>query len=123
MKILLIIGILFAVGIVVFLLLRKPSPVDKSLATYTGRVEDYRGSKKLIVAFTASWASVWKLTAAELKKLDFSRFDLCVLDDALDHPEIKRHGIDFLPTVALVEGGQLTKRVQNMTSIEQIKDW
>jgi preprotein translocase subunit SecG len=123
MKLLLIIGILFAIGIVVFLHLRKPKPVDKSAATYTGEIEAYRGNKKLIVVFTASWASVWKLTAVELRKLDFTRFDLCILDDAVDRPEIKRHGITFLPTVALVEAGQLTKRVQNMTSIEQIKDW
>ncbi|MEI7730764.1 MAG: hypothetical protein WCO56_14420 [Verrucomicrobiota bacterium] len=122
-KKLLIIGILFAVGIVVFLLFRKPKLVDKSAATYTGRIEDYRGNKRLIVVFTASWASVWKLTEETLKSLDFTRFDLCILDDAVDRQEIRRHGITLLPTVALVEAGHLTKRIQNMTSIEQLKDW
>lgn len=123
MRILLIIGILLAVGIVVLRLLLKPKPVDKSAATYTGRIEDYRGNKKLVVVFTASWASVWNLTAVELRKLDFARFDLCILDDAIDRSEIKRHGITLLPTVALLEAGQFTKRVQNLTSIAQIKDW
>lgn len=122
---LIIVGILAFSVLVALLLLRKPSVVNKSLATYTGKIEDYRGGKKLLVAFTASWASVSKITLEELKKLDLSRFDLCILDDddAVDQPEIKRLGIDFLPTIALVEDGKLTKRVQNMMSIEQIKDW
>jgi hypothetical protein len=123
MKIPIIIGVLCAIGVVVFFLNRKPTLVDKSLATYSGKLEDYRGGKKLIVVFTAAWASTWKLTEAELKKLDISQYDLCIFDDAVDRSEIRRYKIDFLPTVTLVENGTITKRVQNMTSIEQIKDW
>lgn len=121
--ILIFIGLLLAGGIILSLVFRKPTRVDKSLATYRGKLEDYQGDKRLIVAFTASWASVWKLSAEELKKLDFSRFDLCILDEAVDRAELKRHGIDFLPTIALIEEGRITKRVQNMTNIDQIKHW
>ena len=124
MKILLIIpGVLVLLVILFYLFIRKPKPVDKSLATYAGRIEDYQGDKKLIVVFTASWASVWKVTVEALRKLDFARFDLHILDDATDRPEIKRHGITLLPTVALVENGRMTKSIPNMTSIDQIKDW
>ena len=105
------------------LLTRKSKPVDTSLATYTGRIEDYRGDKKLVVVFTASWASVWKVTVEELRKLDFARFDLRIIDESTEHPEIKRHGITLLPTVALVENGRITKSIPNLTRINQIKDW
>ena len=124
MKILVItLGILVLLAFLVFLFTRKPKAVDKSLATYTGKIEDYRGDKKLVVVFTASWASVWKVTVEELRKLDFARFDLRIIDDSTDRPEIKRHGITLLPTVALVESGRVTKTIPNLTSIDQIKDW
>ena len=97
--------------------------VDKSLATYGCEIAEYRGGKKLVVAFTASWASFWKLTEHELAKLDKTRFDLCILDEATDRDQIRKFGIDFLPTVALVEDGKLTKRIQNLASIDQLKDW
>ena len=116
-------GILVLLALLAFLLTRKPKPVDKSLATYTGRIEDYRGDKKLVVVFTASWASVWKVTVEELRKLDFSRFDLRIVDDWTERPEIKRHGITLLPTVALFERGRITKSIPNLMSIDQIKDW
>jgi hypothetical protein len=101
----------------------KSGPVDKSMATYRGPIAEYRGSKRLVAAFTASWAPVWAVTHEELKKLDRERFDLMILDDAVDRSEIRRYGVDFLPTIALVEGGRITQRVQNLTSIDQIKDW
>ena len=124
MKILLIaFGVLALLAFLALLLTRKPKPVDTSLATYTGRIEDYRGDKKLVVVFTASWASVWKVTVEELRKLDFARFDLRIIDESTEHPEIKRHGITLLPTVALVENGRITKSIPNLTRINQIKDW
>jgi hypothetical protein len=123
MKFFIIIGLFFAILIVVFIIQRKPKLVDKSLATYVGKPEDYHGEKKLIVAFTAAWTGVWKLTEGELKKLDYSRYDLCILDTSVERSEIQRYKIDFFPTVALFENGTITKRVQNMTSIDQIKDW
>ncbi len=124
MKILLIaFGVLALLAFLALLLTRKSKPVDTSLATYTGRIEDYRGDKKLVVVFTASWASVWKVTVEELRKLDFARFDLRIIDESTEHPEIKRHGITFLPTVALVENGRITKSIPNLTRINQIKDW
>jgi hypothetical protein len=93
------------------------------MATYRGPISEYAGSKKLVVAFTASWASAWMLSGEELKKIDRERFDLVILDDAVDHAEIQTFGVDFLPTVALIEGGRITRRVQNLTSIDQIRDW
>ena len=63
-----VVGVLFLLVIVGFFLTRKPRPVDHSLATYTGKIEDYRGKKKLLVVFTASWASVWKVTAGGASK-------------------------------------------------------
>ena len=124
MKILLIaFGVLALLAFLALLLTRKSKPVDTSLATYTGRIEDYRGDKKLVVVFTASWASVWKVTVEELRKLDFARFDLRIIDESTEHPEIKRHGITLLPTVALVENGRITKSIPNLTCINQIKDW
>ncbi len=122
-KIILAIAVLCVVSMVLFLVLRKPKPVDKSFATYTGAVGDYRGGKKLVVAFTASWAGVWAVSAPELRKLDTQKFDLCILDATVDRDEVRRFGITFLPTIALVEDGKITKRVQNLTSIEQLKDW
>lgn len=97
--------------------------VDKSLATYSGEVTGYRGGKKLVVAFTASWASSWKLTEGELAKLDKTRFDLCIIDEATDREQIRKFGVDLLPTVALVEDGKIAKRVQNLVSIDQLKAW
>ena len=124
MKILIItLGDVVVLAFLVFLFTRKAKPVDKSLATYTGTIEGYRGDKKLVVVFTASWASVWKVTSEELRKLDFARFDLRIIDDSTDRPEIKRHGIILLPTVALVENGRITKSIPNLASIDQIKDW
>ena len=124
MKILLIaFGVLALLAFLAVLLTRKSKPVDTSLATYTGRIEDYRGDKKLVVVFTASWASVWKVTVEELRKLDFARFDLRIIDESTEHPEIKRHGITLLPTVALVENGRITKSIPNLSRINQIKDW
>jgi hypothetical protein len=124
MKILIIaLGFLVLLAFLVFLFTKKSKPVDKSLSTYSGRIEDYRGDKKLVVVFTASWASVWKVTVEELRKLDFARFDLCIIDDSTNLAEIKRHGITLLPTVALVESGRITKSIPNLTSIDQIKDW
>ncbi|MHC4716696.1 MAG: YbbN family protein [Planctomycetota bacterium] len=84
---------------------------------------DYPGEKKLIVAFTASWASVWPLTEQELRKLDRTKFDLCILDPATDQDQIRSFGVSFFPTVALIEDGKITKRVQNLTSIGQLRDW
>lgn len=121
-----VLGIVLAVAVlaaVVFFALRKPAPVDRSAATYTGPIGDYKGGKRLIIVFTASWASFWKLTAEEIKKIDRERFDVAILDQATDQAQIRQFGITFLPTVALFENGQLTKRVQNLTSIDQIKDW
>jgi hypothetical protein len=124
MKILIItLGVLILLGFLIFRFVRKPKPVDKSLATYAGKIKDYRGDKKLVVVFTASWASVWKVTVEALRKLDFSRFDLHILDDATDRLEIKRHGITLLPTVILVENGRITKSIPNLTTIDQIRDW
>ena len=123
MKSVIIIVVVLAVIVGLILLTRKPKAVDKSCATYRGAVADYRGEKKLVVAFTASWASVWKLTEQELKKLDLTEFDLCILDQAVDQDEIRSYGIDFLPTVALVKDGKIMKRVQNVTNIEQLQDW
>lgn len=124
MKIFIItLGILALLAFLAFLFNRKPKPVDASLATYTGRIEDYRGDKKLVAVFTASWASVWKVTVEELRKLDFGRFDLRIVDDSTERPEIKRHGITLLPTVVLVESGRITKSIPNLTRIDQIKDW
>src|ERR1043165_1173407 len=124
MKILLIaVAVLVVLAILLFLFTRKPKPVDTSLASYTGKIEDYKGDKKLVVVFTASWASVWKVTAEALRKLDFSRFDLKIIDDATDRPEIKHHGVPLLPTVALVENGRITRTIPNLTSVDQIKDW
>ena len=123
MKIGLIITGLVVIGCVVVLLLRKPKLVDKSLATYTGRVAEYKGSKKLIVCFTASWASFWALTAAELAKIDREKFDLCIVDASADQQEVRAFGISFFPTVALIENGQIAKRAQNLSSIEQLRDW
>jgi hypothetical protein len=123
MKIAIAIGVLCIVAVIAFLVLRKPKLVDKSFATYAGAIGDYRGGKKLIVAFTASWASVWAVTAPELRKLDTQKFDLCILDASVDRDEVRRFGITFLPTVALVEDGKITKRVQNLTSIDQLRDW
>jgi len=123
MKIAIAIGVLCVVVVLALLVLRQPKPVDKSFATYTGGIGGYRGGKKLIVAFTASWASVWAVTAPELRKLDTQKFDLCILDASVDRDEVRRFGITFLPTVALVEDGKITKRVQNLTSIDQLRDW
>ena len=123
MKIAVAIGILCVLGVVLFLVLRKPKPVDKSFATYTGDVAACSGGKKLVVAFAASWASVWAVTALELKKLDIQKYDLCILDASVDRDEVRRFGITFLPTVALIEDGQITKRVQNLTDINQLRDW
>lgn len=123
MKRLIVIVLACSVGAVLFWIFRKPKVVDKSLATYTGKIEDYRGNKKLIVAFTASWASFWKLTESELQKLDKDAFDLCIVDDALEHSIVKSFGINFLPTVALVEHGKITKKIQNLSSIDLLKDW
>lgn len=111
------------VAAVLFWLLRKPRAIDQSLASYAGKIEDYRGDKKLIVAFTAPWASVWKLTEAELGKLDRTRFELCIVDAAVDREIVKTLRIDFFPTVARVENGKTTKRIQNLTKIDQLKDW
>jgi thioredoxin-like negative regulator of GroEL len=97
--------------------------IDKSLATYSGEVSAYSGSKKLVVAFTASWASFWKLSEQELRKLDKTRFDLCILDADHDREQVRKFGVDLLPTVALIEDGKITKRVQNLASIDQLKDW
>ena len=118
-----ILAIVLFLGFVFVLFTRKSKPVDKSLATYTGTIKDYRGDKKLVVAFTASWARVWSVTAEALKQLDFARFDLHILDDAIDRPEIKLYGITLLPTVALFENGVITKSIPNLTSIDQIRDW
>jgi hypothetical protein len=123
MKLAIVILVLCVIVAVLFLVLRKPKLVDKSFATYTGQASNYQGGKKLIVAFTASWASVWSLTASELQKLDKERFDLCILDATIDRDEVRRFGITFFPTIALVENGTITKRAQNVTSIEQLKDW
>jgi hypothetical protein len=123
MKIILAIVGLCIVVFVLYLVLKKPKPVEKSFATYTGPVADYRGGKKLVVAFTASWASAWAATAPELRKLDTQRFDLCIVDFTVDRVEVRHFGITFLPTVALIEDGKITKRVQNLTHIEQLKDW
>lgn len=125
MKMLLIIGvlaILAVLALVTFLALKKPKPVDKSLATYTGKIEDYSGSKRLIVVFTASWASVWKVTAEALKQVDRARFDLSIVDDT-DRATINKYGVTILPTVALIQNGRITKSVPNLTTIDQIKDW
>ena len=124
MKILIIVlGVLMLLVFVYFAFIRKPNRVEKSLATYDGNIEDYRGNKKLIVVFTASWASVWKVTAEELQRLDFDRFDLSIIDDATERSEIKRHDITVLPTVALVENGRIAKSIPNLTSISQVEDW
>jgi thioredoxin-like negative regulator of GroEL len=123
MKIAIAIGVLCILAAIAFFVLRRPKPVDKSFATYSGEVADYRGGKKLVVAFTASWASVWAVAAPELRKLDAQKFDLCILDASVDRDAVRRFGITFLPTVALVENGKITKRVQNLTSIDQLRDW
>ena len=123
MKIFVVIVALCILGSVVFWLLRRPKPVDKSFATYTDPIADHRGDKKLVVAFTASWASVWAATASELKKLDSEKFDLCILDASVDRDEVRRFGITFFPTVALIEHGKITKSAQNLMSIDQLKDW
>ena len=123
MKIGIVIAVIVLVGAVVFFATRKPKPVDKSIATYHRPVAEYSGGKKLIVAFTASWASVWQVTAVELAKLDHEKYDVCILDDAVDHEELAAFGIKFLPTVALVENGKIIKSVQNMMSIDQLKEW
>jgi thioredoxin-like negative regulator of GroEL len=122
MKIYIVIVIVL-IAIVGLILSRRTKSVDKSFATYKGNVANYDGKKKLIVVFTASWASAWKLTEQELKKLDFTKFDLCILDQSVDKDEIRKYGIDFLPTVALFEKGKIVKKVQNLSNIEQIKDW
>jgi thioredoxin-like negative regulator of GroEL len=123
MKLIILLLVVGVAVLVLFILLRKPVPVDCSIATYVGPISEYKGNKKLVVAFTASWASMWKLTAEELKKLDKERFDLAILDQATHKTEIKRFGIAFLPSVALVENGKIVKSIQNLSSIEQIKDW
>lgn len=50
---------------------------------------------------------------------------LCVLAviASVDREEVRRFGVTFLPTVALVEDGKIAKRVQNLTSIDQLRDW
>lgn len=123
MKTAVIMTICVCVLFVGYLLVRKPRTADKSIATYHGPVSEYRGGKKLIVVFTASWASFWKLTAEELSKLDKQRFDLAILDQATDEAEIRKFSITFLPTVALVEEGRITRKVQNLSDIAQIRDW
>ena len=123
MNIAIAIAVLCAVGVVLFLVLRRPKPVDKSWATYTGPVADYQGGKKLVVVFTASWASVWPITERELKKLDREKFDLCILDTSVDRDEVRRFGITFFPTVALVEKGTIVKSVRNLTAFDQLEDW
>ncbi len=119
------IGIVLVLIGVAYLALNKPKLVDKSNQTYTGKVSEYRGDKKLLVAFTASWASVWMLTNEELKKLDATKYDLLIFDEGIeaDRQEIKRFGIDFLPTVALIESGKIIKKAQNLSDISQLTNW
>lgn len=115
--------ILLGTALAAVLVACSAKKIDKSLATYRGDVGAYTGSKKLVVAFTASWASFWRVTEQELAKLDKTRFDLCILDADVDREQIRKFGVDFLPTVALVQDGQITKRIQNLANIDQLKDW
>ena len=121
MKYIIIALVLLAVASGVFIS-RKPKLVDKSLATYTGPTSDYAGNKKLVVAFTASWASFWKITEEELAKIDLSTFDLSIKDQEIDKDEIQKFGIKFLPTVLVIENGKITKQIQNLSKIEQLKE-
>ena len=115
--------LIVVIGIIVYAMVRKPRLVDKSLATFHGHIRDYHGDKRLVVAFTASWASVWIATCEELRKLDRDKFDLCILDGAVDSDEISQWGVRFFPTVALVQDGEIIDQVQNLTNIDQLADW
>ncbi len=117
------VGVVVLLAVIAFVLVgRKPDSVDKSLSTYSGAVSDYRGDKKLVVAFTASWASFWKITSQELSKLDKTKYDLCILDNSVDKVEIQKFGIKFLPTVVIIENGKIIKTIQNLSKIEQLNN-
>ena len=118
-----VIGIFVVSCIAAIAILGKSKPVDKSGQTYSGKINDYSGNKKLIVAFTASWASVWIVTGEEIKKIDKDRFDLLILDSDVDKDEFVKFKISHLPTVALFENGVIIKKYQNLMNIDQITDW
>ena len=123
MKYIIIIAALVVVAIIYFAFSGSKKLIDKSIQTYSGKISDYKGNKKLIVAFTASWASVWVATSEEMKKIDREKFDLLILDAEIDANEIKEYNVDFFPTVAFIENGKISNRVQNLMSIKQIDGW
>src|SRR4051812_8479196 len=115
-------AIVVGIGIIV-LACRPKKVVDRSMQTNAGSIEGYRGNKKLLVAFTASWASVWAATKEELRKIDHAKYDLAVVDVGTDRDAVSKWGIDILPTVALVEDGKIVKKQPNLMDIKQIEAW
>lgn len=88
--------------------------------TYDGLVNEYNGSKTLLVAVYAPWASVWRATAEALVKVDLSRYDIKLINADTDKQAVRDLGVEIIPTVLVIRGGQETVRLPNMMSLDRI---
>ena len=120
MKYLLIAVALLVVGLIAFVMTRKPEPITEVVATYDGNPEEYNGNKTLLVAVHAKWASVWRATAEVLANLDTEQYDIKLLNADEDRDAVKALGVDIIPTVIVFKDGAEIARLPNMMNANQL---
>jgi thioredoxin-like negative regulator of GroEL len=77
---------------------------------------------KKILRFTASWCQPCKGLAMNLESAELD-IPVEVIDiDVMSDVAIE-YGIRSVPTLIMVEDGNILKRVSGMISVEKIKEW
>ena len=119
-QILIVLGIV-VLAAVLWMVMRKPSYEPSIKSTYDGDPFAYGGSKILVVAVYAPWASVWTAaTEAELAKLDLEKYDLRLVSADDERELSKRLGAKIVPTVFVFRDGKAAESYPNLMRIDEL---
>jgi hypothetical protein len=121
MKYALIALALIVVAVIVWFSTRKPRESAVTvIPTYDGPIHQYNGSKTLLVAVHARWASVWLATADALSKIDREKYDIKLIDADQNRQTVHDLGVKIIPTVIVYRDGKEVTRLPNMMSLDQL---
>jgi hypothetical protein len=121
MKYALLILAVLTIALIIWLMTRKPRESTVAITpTYDGPIDQYTGSKTLLVAVHARWASVWPATADALSKIDRTKYDLKLIDADQNKQTVHDLAVKIIPTVIVYRDGKELTRLPNMMSLDQL---